>query len=90
MTFNIYSATQEEVKLIDNKIDEFNKSQVPFTQERVVIPKNYVIKDDGKIIAGINADIYYWGILYIGVLFVDEDQRGKQLGSALLRKVENE
>jgi GNAT superfamily N-acetyltransferase len=90
MTFSIYPATQEEVKLIDNEIDEFNKSQVPFTQEQVVIPKNYVIKDDGKIIAGINAGIYYWGILYIGVLFVDEDRRGKQLGSALLRKVENE
>lgn len=90
MTFNIYPATQKEVKIIDNKIDEFNKSQVPFTQKQSVIPKNYVIKDDGKIIAGINADVYYWGILYIGVLFVDEDQRGKQLGSALLRKVENE
>jgi len=52
--------------------------------------KNYVIKENGAIIAGINADIYYWGILFIDVLFVDENHRDKGLGCALLQKVESE
>ncbi len=88
--FNICPASQEEAKLIDNKITEFVNKQAPFTQKQPCILKNYVIKDKEKIIAGVNATIYYWKILYIDVLFVDESFRGKQLGSSLLQKVEDE
>ncbi len=50
--------------------------------------KNYVIKENDLIIAGINSCIYNWGILYIDVLFVDEQHRGNNLGSSLLAHVE--
>lgn len=86
----ILPATSEEAELIDNKIVEFNKDQVPFTQKETPLFRNYVIKEDDKIIAGINACIYHWGILYIDVLFVDENHRGKNLGRQLLEHVENE
>ncbi len=49
MKFNIYPATQEEVKFIDNKINEFNKSQVPFTQEQAVIRKTTLLKMTVKL-----------------------------------------
>ncbi len=87
---NIYSSSQEEAKYIDNQIYEFNNSKVQFTQQSALIFKNYVIKENGIIIAGINAVIYCWNILYIDVLFVDENHRKKQLGSSLLHKVEME
>jgi N-acetylglutamate synthase-like GNAT family acetyltransferase len=89
-TFNICAASQKEIEFIDNKIVEFNNHKVPFTQKRSPILKNYIIKNKEKIIAGINAVIYNWKILYIDVLFVDEAFREKQLGSSLLQKVENE
>ncbi len=55
------------------------------------MPMNFVIKDENDtIIAGINAVLYCWQILYIDVLFVEEQHRGKQFGTALLTKVENE
>ncbi|TAL59355.1 MAG: N-acetyltransferase [Legionella sp.] len=79
-------ATPEEAKFIDNKIDEFINAQTAFTHEIVI--KNYVIKENDLIIAGINSDIYYWGILYVEVLFVHDGYRGKGLGSQLLAQVE--
>lgn len=90
MTREIIPATEEEVKLINDKIVAFNNSKVPFTQDQEPIIQNYVIKDASKVIAGINAMIYYWGILYVDMLFVDEEYRGQDLGSQLLNKVESE
>ena len=87
--FDIIPASQEEAEVINNKLFEFDKSQ-GLLQERIPILKNYVIKDNGAIIAGINIAIYHWGILYIDVLFVDEQYRGQRLGSVLLAKVESE
>lgn len=87
---DIVPATEEESKLINDKIVSFNRSQVPFTQEQTPILKNYVIKDKGIVIAGVNAFIYHWCILHVNVLFVDEKYRHKNLGSALLQKVESD
>jgi len=90
LNFKIISATPEEVELVDNKLGEFNRKQVPATQDPTLVLKNYVIKDKGMIIAGINAFVYHWGILYVDILFVDEKYRGQGLGSTLLQKVEQE
>lgn len=89
-TFNILEATPDEAEFIDTQIVEFNKAKVPFTQEQTPIFKNYVIKEEGSVIAGINAIIYHWGILYIDVLFVSEQHRRKNLGRTLLQQVEND
>ena len=87
---NITSATPSEAEFIDNKIVEFNNMQVPFTQDPTPVCKNYVIKENDQIISGINTWLYHWGILYIDVLFVEEAYRGKNLGSLLLKHVEDE
>lgn len=89
-TFVIVPASPEEAAAIDMKLAEFNNRQVPFTQEPSLLHQNYLIKDGETIIAGLKADIYYWRILFIEVLFVEEQYRGQGLGSALLKKVEDE
>ena len=83
-------STPDEVTYVDNLIVEFNQSQVPFTQGPEPVAANYVIKDNGKIVAGINAIIYHWAMLYIDVLFVDAQYRGRGLGSQLLQTVEEQ
>lgn len=89
-SFEITPATPEEVTFVDDKLGEFNRSQVPATHEPSLVLKNYTIKDQGTIIAGINACVYHWGILYVEILFVDAQYRGQGLGSTLLQKVEHE
>ncbi len=88
--YDIIPATKEEAEFIDNKLGAFNLSQVPAAHEPTLVLKNYTIKENGTIIAGINAFVYHWGILYIEVLFVDESHRHKGLGTTLLQKVELE
>ena len=86
--FDICPATKEEAELLDKKLVESIRNEIHLTQETVL--KNYVIKDEGKIIAGINAFIMPWGLMYVDVLFVDESYRYKGLGTTLLKRVEDE
>lgn len=70
------------------KIVEFNKKNGPC--KNVKIDLNYSIKEDGKMIAGIESCVYFDNILHIAFLFVEEKYRKKDLGSYLLAKVEQE
>ena len=73
-SIHICFASKEEAELIDNKLVEYNNSKVSFTRKDIVVKKNYVIKDEaGVIIAGINSYIYCWDILYIDILYVEEE-----------------
>ncbi|HAT2009127.1 GNAT family N-acetyltransferase [Legionella pneumophila serogroup 1] len=89
-SFAIFEATAKESEYIRDEIVRFNIQQVPLTQKEILFHKNYVIKEDNVIIAGITAKIYMWGILFIDILFIAESHRKKQLGTYLLNKVEDE
>ncbi|KTD83118.1 GNAT family N-acetyltransferase [Legionella waltersii] len=89
-TFTILEATAEESEFIRDEIVQFNIQQVPLTQKEILVHKNYVVKENNKIIAGITAKIYMWGILFIDILFIAESHRKKHLGTYLLNKVEEE
>ncbi|MDP1604485.1 MAG: GNAT family N-acetyltransferase [Legionella sp.] len=88
--YKLSSSNEEESEYISNEIMHFNAQKVPFTQKETPIFKRYVIKNDDEIIAGINAVMYHWGILYIDELFVAEAHRHQKLGGYLLRRVEDE
>jgi GNAT superfamily N-acetyltransferase len=83
-------STDQECEHVSDEIMHFNERQVPFTQKVTPIFKKYVIKNKNEIIAGINAVIYHWGILFVDELFVAEAYRHKKLGSYLMKKVEDE
>ncbi|MDP3533326.1 MAG: GNAT family N-acetyltransferase [Alphaproteobacteria bacterium] len=89
INFDILPSTKEEEEIVINKIVSFNNLQEKFINNNLIF-NNYIIKDCDEIIAGINSVITYWNILFISILFVDENHRGKNLGSLLLRKVEDE
>ena len=88
--FDLAKSTSEEKDFIDNIIVDYNIGKVPTTQKELWIPLNYCFKHKGVVIAGINAEMYLWNIVYITILFVDEAYRHAKLGSYLLNKVENE
>ena len=89
--YEIHFSTQAESDFIDHSIVKFNKIHAPFTQSQDFIQLNFHIKSEkDTIIAGINALLYCWGMLYIDTLVVDEKYRYHKLGSHLLLKVETE
>lgn len=85
----IVTATAQDNEYLENKLVEFNQQQVPFTQAEPFMQLGFIIKDERNIIrGGITAVIYCWKILYINVLWVDEQYRKHGYGAQLLAKVE--
>lgn len=91
VNFEIEKSTGEDSQFIDSMIVEYSSKNVPFTQDKPFAGINRVIKDSkGNILAGIIALSYYWGCIYVDVLWVSEASRGKGYGTALLIEVEEE
>ena len=89
MAYKIENCANGDADYIIDKLVEYNLSQVPTEQETLFDTLDQKITDDnGKIIAGCVARMYYWKIAYIDTLWVDEKYRDNGLGSKLLAEVE--
>ncbi len=87
-SYKLYKNFPNSFDIIDEKVVAFDKKCVPATQIPDIIDLNFLVKEDDEVIAGICTDIYIWKILYISLLFVDEKHRNKDLGTMLIRRVE--
>lgn len=79
----IILSSEEDNKYIHSKLREYNRKYM-----RDFDNYNFHIKENNKIIAGIVAASTY-DTLEIEFLFVDENHRGKNLGTELIKYVEN-
>jgi len=87
---HIMTSRREDYDYIDDRIIEYNREQIPFTQEPAFIPLNRIIRsEEGEIIAGINAMLYCWRCMTIDVLWVKEEYRKRGYGERLLHEMEN-
>lgn len=81
----------QEALVIVEGLMQFNASVVPFTQSEPFLRLQYGIRNaSGAVIAGIVGTIYCWGILHTDVLWVDEKNRRRGLGTKLLGALEEE
>ena len=82
-----FKPSKEETEQIRAELFRFNSSKVG---DDCHTPLNIVEYDtDGNIIGGILGGTY-WGWMYVDILWVREDHRGKGIGSKLLTEAENE
>lgn len=87
--FKITEGTKSEIEYIDDKLTKSISKYIPFTQQVDKIFIRYVIKNNkNEVLGGINADLYYWNILYIDSIWLLESIRNKGFGMQLLKKVE--
>lgn len=87
-TFLISNSTEEEKDYVLESLVAYNAKQVPFTQSGTFEYINLVAKNEqGEIIGGINSMFYCWKILFIDILWVDENFRANGVGSQLMAKV---
>ena len=82
------------------KIIDLNEKQISDIEDRLsAFDENYItckidgsiqigIEEDGKIIAGLDACITAFKILYVSTLFVDENYRRKGYGRLLVEEME--
>ncbi len=87
-----YTITKSEDKTEEDyilkRLIEYNLKHVPDFPEKVYF--NYMAKDEGgTIIGGIKCKVH-WGWLHIDLFWVDDNHRGKGIGSELIQKAEKE
>lgn len=72
------------------KLGDFNRAVLNIRNDQESSqPINYNLQDNGVIIGGIHANLYFLkSIMHVDHLFVDEKYRGQDFGSLLLAKVE--
>ncbi|MBS0287557.1 MAG: GNAT family N-acetyltransferase [Proteobacteria bacterium] len=86
--YQIIESTKDEIDWVESQINNYNRELLDFPGEPETL-MNYYIKDNDEVIAGINSCFYFGEFLWINVLFVKEQYRGKGIGKLLLSKVED-
>ncbi|MBZ0302483.1 MAG: GNAT family N-acetyltransferase [Anaerolineae bacterium] len=84
------NATPEDKQAVLDGLSAFNRSQIGVDASDDMQPLNLFVRaNDGTIMGGL-LGVTYWNWLYISILWVHEDLRGKAFGTDLLRAAERE
>ena len=86
MDFSIVNLNKNEIDDIESRLEKYDIKNIGYQISDNI---NLGIKVNNKLIAGINATITAYKILYISTLFVDEEYRGKGFGKRLMKTLEN-
>ena len=76
---------EEQVEDIEERLEDFVESYITYKMDGEI---HIGIEDDGKLVAGLDACITNFKILYVSTVFVDEEYRRKGLGARLMREME--
>lgn len=77
--------TEEQVEDIEERLESFDQKHMPPAIEGAV---QLGIEEDGRLIAGLDACITTFRILYVSTVFVDEAYRRKGYGRHLINAME--
>ena len=81
----IIDLNQEQVEDIEERLEDFDESYITYKMDGEI---QIGIEDDRKLVAGLDACITNFKILYVSTVFVDEEYRRKGLGARLMREME--
>ena len=87
--FEIQSGDEDDAEYIDDKLVEYNWSQVPAVRDFLWIARK-IQGDNGEPAAAGFAGVNFWNIAFIEMLWVDVPHRNKGIGSRLLSDIERE
>ena len=87
--FVILPGTKEDGRIIDDGLDRYSDAFAPDEREETELNRK-LVDADGRLIAGIVAEVGCWSDCDLDSVWVDEAHRGQGLGSRLLREIERE
>ncbi len=87
--FDIQSGDEDEADYIDDKLVEYNWSQVPAVHDFEFFGRKIQV-DNGEPTAAGFAGVNFWNIAFVEMLWVDEPHRNQGIGSSLLSDIERE
>lgn len=87
--YDIINCSENDADFICDRLVEYNLRQVTKTQPIEFININKKILDEkNNIIAGCIARMYCWRVIFIDILWVDDNHRKQGLGTKLLKEIE--
>ena len=81
----IIELTEEQVEDIEERLSTYDEQYITYKMDGCI---RIGIEEDGKLIAGLDACITAFKILYVSTVFVDEEYRRKGIGARLIRERE--
>ena len=82
---SLIDLTEEQAEEIESRLSEFDEKYITYRMDGSI---RIGIEEDGKLIAGLDACITAFKILYVSTVFVDEAYRRKGFGAELIREME--
>ena len=85
MNYEIIDLNDEQIENLETKLDEYDRNHINYKIDGNI---SIGVLFDGKIIAGVNACMTAYKILYVSTVYVDEEYRDMGIGRKLMETVE--
>ncbi len=82
---NIVDLNEEQVDEIETRLETYYENYITYKMNGSI---QIGVEDDGKLIAGLDACVTTFKILYVSTVFVDEEYRRKGIGERLICEME--
>ena len=82
---SVIDLTEEQVEDIEERLSAFDENHITYKMDGCI---RIGVEKDGKLIAGLDACITAFKILYVSTVFVEEAWRRKGIGAQLIREME--
>ena len=81
----IIELNEDQVEDIEARLSAFDENYITYKMDGCI---RIGVEDDGRLIAGLDACITAFRILYVSTVFVDETYRRKGIGARMIREME--
>ena len=81
----VVNLNRKQLEDIESRLEEYDEKHITYRLKGEI---HIGIEEDGKIIAGLDAEMTAFKILYVSTLFVDEAYRRKGYGTRLIQEME--
>ena len=82
---NIIDLNEEQLEFIEDRLSEFDEQHITYKLDGSI---QIGIEEDGKLVAGLDACMTAFKILYVSTVFVEEAYRRKGYGTRLIQEME--
>ena len=81
----IIDLNEDQVEDIETRLSLFDENYITYKMDGCI---QIGIEDDGRLIAGLDACMTAFKILYVSTVFVDQEYRREGIGARLIREME--
>lgn len=82
---NIINLSKEEIETIEDRLDAYDEEHIKYPISGHI---SIGVKENDKIIAGLDGQMTTFNIFYLSTLYVNEEYRRKGYGKALVKEME--